>query len=146
MAQRAGFKNIQIQSKLDLFEQFEDAYEQSGANSKAEFLRIILDNFLNPEDVDNTSRKKIGAELKQLEADHAIEIGKVRDELKSKSEEVESLKTRLSLYETDKMKTILANHKGEQLRFTNSEGEKINVVIADLPDVFTAILNSVEIS
>lgn len=127
MAQRHGFKNIQIQAKQDLFESFEDTFNQSGTNSKAEFLRMLLDNYLEPE-VSNT------AALRELE-----------ESLNFANEDKEKLSARLKLYETEGLKEILNKHKGEKLVFNNSAGQKMTIEINDLPDVFSAIFNSVKI-
>lgn len=134
MAQRPGFHNIQIQSKLDLYELFEDTFQQSGTNSKAEFLKILIDNYLEPDQSSTPSQKTLDEENKKL-----------KESLKAAGETEERLLSRLSLYETDKMKSILEKHKGEKLRFNNYEGQRVTIEISDLPDVFTAIINSVKI-
>lgn len=128
MAQRHGFKNIQIQSKPELYETFEDLFTQSGANSKAEFLSWMIDKYLLPEESSSPSLKKIEESL--------INAIKEKDELIA----------RLELYETEGMKEILNRHKGEKLTFKNSGGQKMTIEINDLPDVFSAIYNSVKIS
>jgi hypothetical protein len=128
MAQRQGFKNIQIQSKQDFYELFEDTFEQSGANSKAEFLKMLIDIYLNPEEP-NTK------DLRNLE-----------ERLSLADEEKEKLSVRLGLYETEGLKAILNKHKGEKLIFRNSMNQKMTIEINDLPDVFSAIFNSVKIN
>lgn len=127
MAQRAGFKNIQIQAKPDLYELFEDTFQQSGANSKAEFQRILLDNYLSPEESNTPALKK------------------AEENLILANEEIDMLMDRMALYETEDLKAILNKHKGEKLKFQNSSGKTVNIEINDLPDVFSAILNSVKI-
>jgi len=44
-----GFVNIQASVKEDFKAQFEDVFNSSGANSKGEFLRILLENYLSPD-------------------------------------------------------------------------------------------------
>jgi len=134
MAQRAGFRNIQIQAKPEMYELFEDTYLQSGANSKAEFQRILLDNYLNPEDSNTSELRKAEESLKTIE-----------ENLRIANEEKVKLMSRLGLYETEEMKTVLKKHKGEKLVFKNSNGAKMTIEINDLPDVFSAIFNSVKI-
>ena len=128
MAQRQGFKNIQIQAKQDFFDLFEDTFEQSGANSKAEFARILIDNYLEP--VDNQTPA----------------LRKIEESLRIASEEKEMLLARLGLYETEGMKDILKKHKGEKITFKNSRDQKMTIEINDLPDVFSAIFNIVKIN
>ncbi len=128
MAQRTGFKNIQIQAKPELFDLYEDTYSQSGTNSKGEFQRMLLENYLNPEDSNLSGLKQAQENLKNLE------------------EEKKILSFRLALYETDGMKEILEKHKGEKLVFKNVTGKKMTIEINDLPDVFSAIFNSVKIN
>ena len=127
MAQRQGFKNIQIQAKQDFVDLFEDTFEQSGANSKAEFARTLIDTYLNPEDTQTPALRKI------------------EESLRISNEEKKMLSARLGLYETDGMKAILNKHKGEKLTFNNSKDQKMTIEINDLPDVFSAIFNSVKI-
>ena len=134
MGQRAGFRNIQIQAKSELFDLFEDTYPQSGANSKAEYLRILIDNYLNPEDSNTPDLRKAEENLKISE-----------ESLKIANEEKNNLASRLSLYETEGLKSIFNKHKGETLTFTNSGGKKMTIEINDLPDVFSAIFNTVKI-
>ena len=132
---RQGFKNIQIQSKEDLYNTFDDSFSQSGANSKAEFLRILLDNYLNDEESNTPELRKIEEVLSSAKEDLSIA-----------TEEREKLADRLKLYETEGMKEILNKHKGEKLTFTNSIGQKMTIEINDLPDVALAIFNSVKIN
>lgn len=127
MAQRQGFKNIQIQAKQDFYELFEDTFEQSGANSKAEFTKMLVENYLNPEE-SNTK-----------------DLVKLEESLNLANQEKEKLLNRLALYEIDEMKEILKKHKGEKLSFKNSKGIKMNIEVNDLPDVFSAIFNTVKI-
>lgn len=134
MAQRKGFFNIQIQSKQELFDLFEDTLAQSGANSKAEFLRSLIDSYLNPEESNTSELRKLEESLKTLE-----------ENLRAANEEKDKLVSRLELYETEEMKAVLKKHKGEKLVFKNSNGEKMTIEINDLPDVFSAIFNSVKI-
>lgn len=134
MAQRAGFKNIQIQAKPEMYELFEDTYAQSGANSKSEFQRILLDNYLNPEETNTPDLRKAKESLRISE-----------ESLRIANEEKNNLASRLALYETEGMKAILSKHKGEKLVFTNSGGQKMTIEINDCPDIFSAIFNSVKI-
>jgi predicted DNA-binding protein YlxM (UPF0122 family) len=133
MSQRPGFKNIQIQAKQDLYDLFEETFRASGANTKAEFLNWLLEGYLNPEE----SSSKDSKVQKDLEA--------VNDNLNKVNSEIETLKNRLALYETNQLKKIFDEHKGEKLSFTNAHGKKMVIEINDLPDVFSAIFNSVKI-
>lgn len=112
MSQRPGFKNIQIQAKQDLYDLFEETLRASGANTKAEFLNWLLEGYLNP-DESNSKDSKVQKDL---------EI--VNENLKQVNSEKETLKNRLALYETDQLKNIFEEHKGEKLSFTNANGKK----------------------
>ena len=127
MTQRQGFKNIQIQAKQDFYELFEDTFEQSGANSKAEFTKMLIENYLNPEE------------------SNSKDLGKLEESLNLANQEKEKLSARLGLYETEGLKNILNKHKGEKLIFRNSTGQKMTIEINSLPEVFSAIFNSVKI-
>lgn len=141
MAKRPGFKNIQIQSKLELFELFEDTYQQSGANSKAEFLGILLEDYLHPESVASSKIGEIEAECNTL--------SESLKESKTKIEELEAKinikEERLSHYENDDLKKLLKKHYGKKLSFKNIKGKKMEIVINDLRNVYTAIMNSIQI-
>ena len=127
MTQRQGFKNIQIQAKQDFYELFEDTFEQSGANSKAEFTKMLVENYLNPEE------------------SNSKDLLKLEESLNLANQEKEKLSARLGLYETEGLKNILNKHKGEKLIFRNSTGQKMTIEINSLPEVFSAIFNSVKI-
>lgn len=134
MGQRPGSKNIQIMCKQDFYELFDDTFQQSGANSKAEFARTLIDCYLNPEESNTPDLRKAEERLRVSE-----------ESLRIANEEKNNLEARLALYETEGMKTILNKYKGEKLMFTNFGGQKMTIEINDLPDVFSAIFNSVKI-
>jgi|GEM_PF-6455900 hypothetical protein len=140
---RKNFKNIQIQGKIELAELFEDTYEQSGANSKGEFLNILLDTYLNPnqktEDTGNV--KQLLSEKENLEAQKE----NLDKEMNEAQAENQQLKVRLGLYENDILKKLLKKHKGKTLHFRNPEGDLVNVDVFDLPDVYKALINSIEV-
>jgi len=141
MAQRQGFKNIQIQSKQELYDLFEDTLAQSGANSKAEFLRTLIDSYLNPEESNSADLKKSEESLRKSEED----LRASEENLKIANEDKQKLLARLGLYETDELKAILKKHQGERLVLNNYQGKRVSIEINDLPDVFLAIFNSVKI-
>ena len=141
MGQRPGSKNIQIQCKQDFYELFEDTFQQSGANSKAEFARTLIDNYLNPEE----NADKATKEKEKLAKEFSLFEAEALNDLKSIEKEKEELSNRLALYETDEMKAILKKHKGEKLVLNNYQGKRVSIEINDLPDVFFAIFNSVKI-
>jgi len=140
---RKNFKNIQIQGKIELAELFEDTYEQSGANSKAEFLNILLDTYLNPNSKNENPGKvkELLSEKENLEG----EKSNLDQELTQSQEENQQLKARLELYENDILKKLLKKHKGKTLHFRNPAGELVNVDVSDLPDVYKALINSIEV-
>ena len=138
---RAGFKNIQIQSKIELAEQFEDAFQQSGANSKAEFLGILLDEWLNP---DVTSSKKATEAIN--EKNELFEKLQSANDLNNENEEKIALLTEsLNHYENETLMSLLAKHQGKKLRFTSPVGKEIELVINDVKDVYTAVINSIKV-
>ena len=138
---RRNFKNIQIQSKQELAELFEDTYQQSGTNSKAEFLNILLDNYLNPEQEDGPSDMNLI--LAKEESEHKADT--LTAENTSLTKENKSLKTRLSVYENDILKRLLKKHMGKKLHFLNTNGEMVDIEVSDLPDVYNAVINSIKI-
>lgn len=134
MGQRPGSKNIQIQCRQDFYELFEDTFQQSGANSKAEFARTLIDSYLNPEESNSADLRKSEEALRTSE-----------ENLKIANEDKQKLLTRLGLYETEEMKAILKKHQGEKLVLNNYQGKRVSIEINDLPDVFFVIFNSVKI-
>lgn len=138
MAKRTGFKNIQIQGKSELAELFEDSYEQSGTNSKAEFLNVLLETYLNPVDQESGKVKNLLTEKEEIEKQSvSLENG-----LTEAQSQIQTLKARLEKYETEFLKKLLEKHKGKTLKFRNPKGERVQITINDLPDVNQAIINS----
>lgn len=141
MARRTGFKNIQIQGKAELSDLFDETYEQSGANSKAEFLNILLDEYLNPQVENKNTSKELVFKNEELEkSNQAFE-----QELAAVNEELSVANARLALYENDILKQLLDKHQGKTLKFRNPQGEPVHITVNDLPDVFKAVINSIQV-
>ncbi len=74
-----GFVNIQAVVKEDFKAEFEEAFQSSGANSKGEFLRILIANYLSPDYegklriIENQKNTEIQS-LKEIENQKNIEI------------------------------------------------------------------------
>jgi len=134
MSDRVGFKNIQIQSKKPLADLFEDTYQQSGANSKGEFLHILLNDYLNPD-----------VTFSQKAADAETQLSAVSEEKSELLEENEKLKNLLKHYENDILLKVFVKHKGEKLNFRNPAGKKVQIEINEPKDAYTAIINSIEV-
>lgn len=141
MANRAGFKNIQIQAKTDLADTFEDVYEQSGTNSKAEFLGTLIDNYLNP---DTTISNK-AATIEKQKNELSGQLQSIETENSELSTENATLKERMKHYENDILNKLFLKHKGKKLKFRNPLGKSVSIEINDLKDVYTAVINSIEI-
>lgn len=141
MSRRTGFKNIQVQGKIELAELFEDTYEQSGANSKAEFLGILIDEYLNPKQQNKDNLTSLVAEKEEIERS----VSELKADLDNLNQEKDELKGRLAIYENDLLKKLLKKHAGKTLKFRNPQGERIHLTISDLPDVYQAVINSIQI-
>ncbi len=98
MNKRNNFKNIQIQGKNELAELFDDTYEQSGANSKGEFLSILLDEYLNPEE---KTSKKVN-EIEKEKDDLSEELNLISQEKADLSEELETISLEKTELEKEK--------------------------------------------
>ena len=59
---KKDFKNIQVQARPDLFELFQDTFDQSGSNSKGEFLGMLLECYLNPDHEIAVKKLELGFE------------------------------------------------------------------------------------
>lgn len=106
---KKGFKNIQIVAKEDFYTEFEDVYQQSGANSKGEFLRILLENYLNP-DFENA--------VKKIEAAKEFEINSRQENIERLTiahnetvSDLETVKTELETTRT-RLNTFLSGIRG----------------------------------
>lgn len=142
MAQRPGFKNIQIQAKHELAELFDDTFSQSEASSKSEFLRILIDSYLNPED--SSSRKIDEVEKEKNELSGQLQtISKENEGLEAENT---TLKERIKHYENEYLTKVFTKNKGKELKFRSSmTNKRIQVVINDPKDAYTAIIHSINI-
>ncbi|HBL75114.1 MAG: hypothetical protein A2W90_15230 [Bacteroidetes bacterium GWF2_42_66] len=141
MANRIGFKNIQIQAKSDLAALFEDTYEQSGTNSKAEFIGVLVDNYLNP---DSTISLK-AATIERQKDELSGKLQTIENENNDLSSENALLKERIKHYENDILTKLFLKHKGKKLKFRNPVGKLVNIEVNDIKDAYTAVINSIEI-
>lgn len=142
MSRRNNFKNIQIQGKIELAELFEDTYQQSGANSKGEFLSTLLDEYLNPEEIASKKVEEIEKEKNELS-------GELQD-ISREKEEVEAentvLQERLKHYENEFLTKVFTKNKGKKLQFKSTmTGKKMEIEINDPKDAFTAIIHSIQV-
>ncbi|MFA6923109.1 MAG: hypothetical protein WC223_02545 [Bacteroidales bacterium] len=126
---RKNFKNIQIMAKVELWEHFNDIFMQSEANSKGEFLSMLLENYLNPDyetalkkitDEKNNEVSKLIAGFEQLQKsfdDYKAAKEKEEQEAKEKAEaeakaKMEQKENELKLAE-EKAKAETENKKNE---------------------------------
>lgn len=128
-----NFKNVNVKVRIELAEVFQDAFEQSGANSKGEFFGNLLENYLNP---DHDSKLKDRKEMiENLEIANA-----------ALREQVQDYERSLQVF-NDKLIPILENHIGENVEIKDSEtGAKKTIEINSIDDVFQVIMNSVKIN
>lgn len=60
----------------------------------------------------------------------------------SENEELEALKAKVSFYENDFLKQLYKENKGKTIRFTNGQGQEMEVLIKEIKDVYLVIINS----
>ncbi|MFB6319959.1 hypothetical protein [Saccharicrinis sp. FJH54] len=132
-------KNINVRAHIETAELFQDTFEQSGANSKGEFISMLLENYLNP--------------------DYESKVKAVKDQVDKKGKENESLLLKLNEANTtatmleneiaffdEKLDPILQNHLGELVAIKDPETkEKVEIEINSIQDVFEVIMKSVKI-
>lgn len=140
MANRPGFKNIQIQARHELSELFDDTFNQSGANNKPEFLRILVDNYLNPD----TSISKKAEDIEKEKNELSGELQSINQEKDEIEAENTVLKERIKHYENEFLTKVFTKNKGQELKFRSSMTNKwMQVVVNDLKDAYTAIIHSI---
>lgn len=152
---RPGFRNIQIQGKIELADLFEDTFQQSGCNSKGEFLNVLLDDFLNPEEAISKKAEDVEKEKNQIEYTNNLleeEKHQIENQLDTalsdnieKDETIEMLQEKIDHYENDMLHSLLNKHKGKRLKFKSTKGEKVEIQINSIEDVYTAIINSIKV-
>lgn len=140
MAKRPGFKNIQIQAKQDLAELFEDTFNQSDANNKPEFLRMLVDNYLDPDASISAIAENVEKEKNELSGQLQT-VSKENEELENENT---VLKERIKHYENDILTKAFTKNKGKKLKFRSTSGKKIELEIKDLKDAYTAIIHSID--
>jgi hypothetical protein len=133
---KKDFKNIQVQARPELFATFEDAFQQSGANSKGEFLGTILDSYLNPNH--ETAVKKVQSdftrEREQFENEKKSLIDQVNNR-KPFSEEIAALLT-----------PVLNKYQGQKATFKSKLTNEVEeITVNTLEDVLKTILQTIKI-
>lgn len=121
---RPNFKTLSIAVSNEFMEHFNDMFQQSGSNSKGEFLRTLLENWLNPD---------YEGAVKKVEAVKNNEINEVKTELHSLCEINEDLEQKVSFYEAT-LKPLLDRVKGKKLK----EGKKVFII--DTPEQLQKLL------
>ncbi len=130
------FKNIQVQSRPELFALFEDTFQQSGANSKSEFLGMILENYLNP-DHENAVRK--------IQSDFSREKEQFENERKSLIDQVNNRKP-FSEEITALLTPVLNKYQGKKATFLSKlTNEDEEITVNTLEDVLKTILQTIKI-
>ncbi len=139
---KTGFSNIQISAKVDFKKHFEEIYQESEANSKGEFLSILLDNYLNPDyekavkRVENEKNK----ELMNLQTCSTEKTDKLEQELNEAKEKLNEVKSELNGY-TSQLDRYLQISKGET--FYLPKGKQVKVT--DGKVLLEVILSSVKL-
>ncbi len=136
-----GFKNIQIQGKIELADLFEDTFRQSGANSKGEFLGNLLEDYLNPDLSMSKKASEKEAENKELSEKLSLLVESNDD----KDSEIQELHGRLTHYENDILQSLFIKHKGKRLKFRAISGKMISIEVNNIKDVYTAVINSIKV-
>lgn len=130
------FKNIQVQARPELFTLFEDTFQQSGANSKGEFLGILLESYLNP---DHESV------VKKVQNDFGKEKESWENEKKSLVEQVGSRK-QFSEEVTAFLAPILDKYKGQKAIFRSQLTKEVEEITINTPeDALKTILQCTKI-
>jgi hypothetical protein len=130
------FKNIQVQARPDLFTLFEDTFQQSGANSKGEFLGALLENYLNP-DHESAVRK--------VQTDFGKEKESWENEKRSLVEQVGSRK-QFSEEITAFLTPVLDKYKGQKATFRSQLTKEVEeITVNTLEDALKVILQCTKI-
>ncbi len=133
---KKDFKNIQVQARPDLFTLFQDTFEQSGSNSKGEFLGMLLECYLNPDHE--------GA-IKKIEANFEIQKATLEREKQNLVDQVNNRDV-FSPKIISMLQPVLDKNRGNMARFTNKKtGETEEIEVNTLEDVLTVILKSIKI-
>lgn len=134
---KKDFKNIQVQARPDLFDSFQDTFEQSGANSKGEFLGMLLECYLNPDH--ESVVKKLELNFEKERAAFEKEKQALIDQVNARSMFTPEI--------TAMLQPVLDNNKGQTARFTNRKtGETEEIEVNTLEDILIVILKSVSIN
>lgn len=134
---KKDFKNIQVQARPDLFALFQDTFEQSGSNSKGEFLGMLLESYLNP---DHESA------VKKIESNFAKEKAAFEKEKQSLTEQVNS-RAMFSPEIIEMLQPVLDKNKGQIAKFPNPKTKEMEEIeVNTLEDALTVILKSIKIN
>lgn len=89
---------IQANVSKDFKDKFDDTYNESGCNSKGEFQRVLIDNYLNPETIEKS---------KQIDLDRINELELQIEQLSNESVAITELQEQVSLLtaENQQLKT-----------------------------------------
>jgi len=137
-----GFSNIQIVAKNEMKIEFEDIFQQSGANSKGEFIRILLDNYLQPETLVNKSKAENQAKfdsLRQQIATMEQQNHETNQSLQTTQTELQQAKETESFYEKS-LQPFYEKINGKELTVGNRK-----IVVNSVKDIFTIMVQSFKI-
>ena len=127
---KEGFANIQIVGRVVLRDDFEDIYIQSGANSKGEFLRMLLNNHLHP----------------QKEQPNDETITNLHNVVEAKDSALDKLEKRLAIYEKNPvLQQILHKLKGTEYKFRDNQRHNRSIFVNEVKDVFTIVMLTLKV-
>ncbi|MCX6221294.1 MAG: hypothetical protein NTZ69_09905 [Bacteroidia bacterium] len=130
------FKNIQVQARPDLFTLFEDTFQQSGANSKGEFLGMLLENYLNPDHE--------GA-IRKVQNDFSKEKEAWENEKRSLVDQVGSRK-QFSEEITALLTPVLDKYKGQKAIYRSQLTKEVEeITVNTLEDALKTILQTIKV-
>jgi len=135
---KKDFKNIQVQARPELYDLFQDTFEQSGSNSKGEFLGVLLETYLNPDH--ESVVKKLQSSFDKERENFVREKQNLIDQANQNQKET------FSPAIMDFYKPILDKVKGQTVKFPDRKTNELKVLeVNTVEDVINIILNSIEI-
>lgn len=57
-------------------------------------------------------------------------------------EQIKDLEDRISFYENDILRAFYDSHKLKQLKYVNGQGQTVEIMINDIKDIYTVLINS----
>ncbi len=110
---KKGFKTLSVMVKEDFAQHFEEVFLESGANSKGEFLSMLIESFINP-DYETAINKAVNlkdAELSRLLSQKEAELNELKNSFEAEADEY---RKRLHFYDSS-LSSLYNATKGKTL-------------------------------